>query len=95
MEPIQTIRKRSFMQGHCRDSPEQSKMIKIFVCDSYFIPVQGVQYSAPEKQIIHFLETLGLSLMIKDFETSFHQPVEISFDSLAAVASFQLVPKYE
>ena len=32
--------------------------------------------------------------MIKDFETSFHQPVEISFDSLAAVASFQLVPKY-
>ena len=60
VETISDQSKKIFHEVIAAISPEQSKNIKIF-CDSYFLPVWGVQDSAPEKQIIPFLETLGLS----------------------------------
>ena len=79
VETISDQSKKIFHEVIAAISPEQSKNIKICLY-SYFLPVWGVQDSAPAKQIMHLSETLGLSLMIKD--------------SLAAVASFYLVPKY-
>ena len=48
-------------------------------------------------QIFSFTKTTEphkIQLVPNIWSTSFHQPVKISIDSFAAVASFQLVPKY-
>ena len=42
----------------------------------------------------HLLEPRNNQLVLNIWNTSFLQPVKISIDSLAAVASFQLAPKY-
>ena len=63
--------------------------------NNFFVsrPLQGANIS----QIFSFTETTEpheIQLVPNIWSTSFHQPVKISIDSFAAVASFQLVPKY-
>ena len=56
-------------------------------------PLQGANIS----QISSFTKTTEpheIQLVPNIWSTSFHQPVKISIDSFAAVASFQLVTKY-
>ena len=63
--------------------------------NNFFVsrPLEGANIT----QIFPFTKTTKpheIQLVPNIWSTSFHQPVKISIDSFAAVASFQLVPKY-